>query len=59
MAAPAARSATVASAPLDLLVQEYVDHLLRNGDDSRAGREAVALKLEHAGYDVGRRYAER
>lgn len=59
MAAPAGRAPLVASAPLDLLVNEYIDLLLRTHDDSREGREEVALKMERTGYEVGRRYAER
>jgi hypothetical protein len=32
---------------------------LRNNDDSREGRERMALKMEATGFDVGRRFAER
>ena len=55
----APRAQLISSVPLELLLNELVDHALRSCDDSRDGREAMALRLESTGYDVGRRYAER
>lgn len=56
----APRATLVSSVPLELLLNELVDHALRSCDDStREGREAMATRLESTGYDVGRRYAER
>lgn len=52
---PHAHTRTTRTAPCPLRRRAQ----LRNHDDSREGREAVALKLEHAGFDLGRRYAER
>lgn len=49
----------VASAGFDMLHNEFVSHLLRNHDDGRYAREELYKKLEAAGYEVGRRYAER
>ena len=49
----------VASSGLDLLVNEYHAYLLRNADDSVAGREDLFEKMEGAGFRIGRRYAER
>ena len=79
----------IASASLDLLLNEYLDYMvrelrglrrtkarrentqrptiftarppaqLRNHDDTRSSREAFAQQLESAGYEIGRRLAER
>lgn len=49
----------VSSAPFDALHGELVAHLLRNHDDGRYAREELYAKLEGAGFDVGRRFAER
>lgn len=53
------RTHHVASAGFDLLHNEMVAHLLRNHDDGRYAREELYQKLELAGYEVGRKFAER
>jgi hypothetical protein len=53
------RSSLVALSGLELLHGELVASLLRSHDDGRFAREELYQKLELAGYEVGRRFAER
>ena len=46
-------------APLELLHAEFVAYLVRSHEPGRASSEELHLKLEAAGFAVGRRYAER
>lgn len=55
----AGRSSLVALSGLELLHGELVASLLRSHDDGRFAREELYQKLELAGYEVGRRFAER
>lgn len=58
--ASASRVPSVASASLDLLINEYYDYLRRNHDETTlAGREDMLEKMERVGYKIGRRFAER
>jgi hypothetical protein len=57
--APGARLPVVASSAYDCLVAEYFSYLLRNSDDSRAGREDMYSKLESTGFEIGYRLAFR
>jgi hypothetical protein len=60
MAAPAAAPRSpVSLAIVELLHHEYVTYLLRHHDDGRFASEDLFAKLEHAGFSVGRRFAER
>ena len=56
---PRAPRSSVALSTVELLHHEFVAHLLRNHDDGRYASEELFAKLEHAGYSVGKRYAER
>lgn len=59
-AGQAVRAPAIASASLDLLINEYYDYLRRNHDETTlAGREDMLEKMERVGYKIGRRFAER